>query len=301
MPGRKHTAKVYKQAEFIQDAAIESNSTVPGFAINCNMQLLDSPQFRRHFRSDFLMVMLIIKGHLTISINLEEYSAGPNSLILATPHALKQLVQMEDDVVLCGMSATADFLSKQLPDNKVDMMSYFGTKYSPHWQLDAADATTMANIFTELLYRTETFVAHPYGKELFFHAFSIFLYELGGMGQKYAQINHADFSRKENLVMSFTGLVQQQFRKQRNVQQYAEQLHITPKYLTETVKEISGNTAGEIIDSFVILEAKRLLSDTPLSILQVAEELNFSDQSFFGKFFKRHVGYSPKEYRSMNR
>jgi YesN/AraC family two-component response regulator len=242
-----------------------------------------------------------MKGHLTLSINLEEYEMGPNSLLLATPHALKQLVHMEDTAVICGMSATIDFLTRILPDNKLDMMSYFGTKYSPHWQLDANDATTMANIFTELSHRSETFATHPYGKELFFHSFSIFLYEVGGMGQKYAQINHADFSRKENLVMSFTSLVQQQYRKQRNVQQYAEQLHITPKYLTETVKEISGKTAGEIIDYLVILEAKRLLSDSTLSVLQVAEELNFSDQSFFGKFFKRHVGYSPKEYRSMTR
>jgi AraC-like DNA-binding protein len=84
---------------------------------------------------------------------------------------------------------------------------------------------------------------------------------------------------------------------QRNVNTYAEQLSITPKYLTETVKEITGKTAGEIIDDFVLLEAKLLLDNPALSIAEIADELHFSDQSFFGKYFKRHAGVSPKEYR----
>lgn len=88
-----------------------------------------------------------------------------------------------------------------------------------------------------------------------------------------------------------------QFRSQRNVTAYADQLTLTSKYLTETVKEITRKTAGEIIDDFVILEAKLLLDNPALSISEIADELHFSDQSFFGKYFKRHTGFSPKEYR----
>lgn len=301
MAGKKQTANVYKHAELLQDTEIDVQSTIPGFAVNCNLQYMDIPVFRNNFRSDFLSIILVVKGSLTISINLEEHIMTPNSLLLATPHALKQVIAMDEDTVLCGISATVEFIGKIFADKMLDLMNYFSTKYCPHWQLDSKDAAAIADIFDIMLHRTKAYNTHSYGKELFYHAFATLLYELAGMGQKYAKFNHADFSRKENLVMAFTSNVQQHFRKQRNVQAFAEQLHVTPKYLTETVKEITGNTAGEIIDQFVILEAKRMLSDTPLSILQIAEELNFSDQSFFGKYFKRFVGHSPKEYRQIQR
>ncbi|SFW25292.1 helix-turn-helix domain-containing protein [Chitinophaga sancti] len=301
MAGKKQTANIYRHAELVQDTEIDLRSTVPGFAVNCNLQFMDIPALRNNFRSDFLGIILVVKGTLTISINLEEHVMEPNSLLLATPHALKQVISMDNDAILCGLSATVDFMGKIFADKLLDLMNYFSTKYCPHWQLDNKDAATIAATFSMILHRTEEYNTHTYGKELFYHSFATLLYELGGMGQKYAKINHADFSRKENLVMAFTSLVQQHFRQQRNVQAFAEQLHVTPKYLTETVKEITGKTAGEIIDHFVILEAKRMLSDTPLSILQIAEELNFSDQSFFGKYFKRFAGHSPKEYRQIQR
>jgi YesN/AraC family two-component response regulator len=72
---------------------------------------------------------------------------------------------------------------------------------------------------------------------------------------------------------------------------------VTPKYLSQTVKEVSGKTAGEFIDEMVMMEAKVLLSDLSLSVAQVSEELFFSDQFFFSKFFKNHAGITPSAYR----
>ena len=69
------------------------------------------------------------------------------------------------------------------------------------------------------------------------------------------------------------------------------------KHLSTVVKEISGKTAGEWIDSLVVLEAKALLKSSELSIQEIADELHFANQSFFGKYFKHHTGMSPKEYR----
>jgi AraC-like DNA-binding protein len=74
-------------------------------------------------------------------------------------------------------------------------------------------------------------------------------------------------------------------------------LYVTPKHLTETVKEMTGKTAGEWIDDAIILEAKVLLRNSGTGIAQVANLLNFPDQSSFGKFFKKHTGYAPTEFR----
>lgn len=300
MAGRKQAENVYKHTELIQDTDFDLNAAIPGFAVTCNLVFKNMPVFRDHLRSDFLGILLVTKGHLRISINMEEHLLGPNSLLLATPHALKQVIKTDETAELCGLSATIDFMGKMFGERMMDLMNYFSTQYCPHWQLDATDAANIAAIYAQLEQRSITYNTHPYGKDLFFHNFNILLLELGGMARKYARMNMADFSRKESLVMGFSTLVQTQFKQQRNVQAYAEQLHVTPKYLTETVKEITGKTAGELIDNFVILESKRLISETQLSILQIAEALHFSDQSFFGKYFKRHAGYSPKEYRALH-
>ena len=69
------------------------------------------------------------------------------------------------------------------------------------------------------------------------------------------------------------------------------------KHLSGVVKEVSGKTAGEWIDNFVILEARALLKSSEMSVQEIAEYLHFANQSFFGQYFKHYVGMSPKEYR----
>ena len=78
---------------------------------------------------------------------------------------------------------------------------------------------------------------------------------------------------------------------------YAEQLCITPKYLSEVIKQVSKRTPNEWIDNYVMLEVRVLLKNTTKSIKEITEELNFPNQSFLGKYFKEHMGVSPSEYR----
>jgi AraC-like DNA-binding protein len=78
---------------------------------------------------------------------------------------------------------------------------------------------------------------------------------------------------------------------------YADQLCLTPKYFSKVIKDNSGASASEWIDNYVILETKALLKSTNMTILQISDELNFPSQSFFGKYFKRVTGMSPKSYR----
>ena len=104
-------------------------------------------------------------------------------------------------------------------------------------------------------------------------------------------------SRADVIFTRFIHLVEQHFRHERRVGWYAEQLCITPKYLSETVKVVSGRTPNEWVDSYVILELRVMLKTTTKSIKEIAEEMNFPNQSFLGKFFREHVGVSPTVYR----
>lgn len=88
------------------------------------------------------------------------------------------------------------------------------------------------------------------------------------------------------------------YRKERDVSFYARMQHITPRYFSAIIKEKTGDSALQWIVRMVITKAKQLLEESDLSIKEIADQLNFPTQSFFGKYFKQYVGVSPKEYRN---
>ena len=103
--------------------------------------------------------------------------------------------------------------------------------------------------------------------------------------------------RNDEYFARFVKCLYENYKTERSVAFYAAQLHITPKYLTTLIRSASGRTAAEWIDEYVILEAKNLLRYSNMSIQEVAYSLNFSNQSFFGKYFKHHTGISPSQYK----
>lgn len=128
-------------------------------------------------------------------------------------------------------------------------------------------------------------------------AIASFFYECGTKCYPPVIESHSKSSNRR-LTEKFLSLVQQHFKKERFLDFYAQKLEMTTKHLSRTVKQTTGFSAVDWIDRFVILEAKVLLKSTNLSIQQISDELNFASQSFFGKYFKKHTGHSPKDFRN---
>ena len=101
----------------------------------------------------------------------------------------------------------------------------------------------------------------------------------------------------EDIFTKFIKLVDEHCRHERRVGWYALQLGITPKYLSEAVRTVSKRTPNQWIDNYVTMELRVLLKNTTKNIKEIAEEMNFPNQSFMGKYFKDHVGISPTKYR----
>lgn len=298
MSVKKIHGKYFKHEDFMLMKEIDFRPAFEGFAVSTNVKIVESTALKGNFRSDFLCIMLIMDGNIQFRLNMEDFHLKANDMLLITAHTLKQFVAANESSRIAVLTFTPDFMAKQrFPDNIMEIMEYFSTKHSPLWSLTQKDANRIVQLFGDLEEKTNAAISHPFGKEIVYHSLFIVLYELAALARIYTKQDVQQSPRKEALTISFTNLVQLQFTHQRNVSQYAEQLYVTPKYLTETVKEITGKSAGELIDHFVVLEAKSLLDNPKLSIAQIAESLNFSDQSFFGKFFKRHTGLSPKDYR----
>lgn len=105
-------------------------------------------------------------------------------------------------------------------------------------------------------------------------------------------------TRQDEIFKSFVSLVHEHCASQREVSFYADKLCISTKYLTGICKAGTGDSAKKIIDDFAILEIKVLLQSTELTVQEIADRLVFPDQSYLGRYFKRHEGMSLKEYQS---
>ncbi|PWK78758.1 AraC-like DNA-binding protein [Mucilaginibacter oryzae] len=99
------------------------------------------------------------------------------------------------------------------------------------------------------------------------------------------------------LIRNFQKMIEQHYIDVKLPKDYAEMLYITPNHLNAVCKDVLGLAAGEVIRNRTLLEAKRLLTNPKLSISEIAFTLNFNDNSYFTKFFKKSEGITPEEFR----
>ena len=110
---------------------------------------------------------------------------------------------------------------------------------------------------------------------------------------------HPTSIRAFSIFEQFMTVLSREYVQHRDVSWYANELNITSKYLSEAVKTVSGRTASSWISVFVVTEIKSILRNTDLNIKEITQELNFPSQSFLGKYFRKHAGMTPSEYRKV--
>lgn len=135
----------------------------------------------------------------------------------------------------------------------------------------------------------------PFQLETLRHLTCAFYYGIGSYLYQLSENKHP--SNEEILMQKFLAEVKTHYRNHRKVTFYADRLCLSVSYFSSVIKNVSGKASGVWIDDYVTGEARAMLKGTSLTVQQISHELGFPSQSFFGKFFKRKVGLSPKEYR----
>jgi AraC-like DNA-binding protein len=186
------------------------------------------------------------------------------------------------------------FLEDSFGDIQVTMPLFRSVHDNPWIHLDQEELNSMVEYYF-LLQRTVRRKENPNLKETLKHLTLAFFYRTGYRFYKVG--DEFPKSKQDILVEKFLAIVKENYRKQRLIEFYSDKLFLTPKHLSRVIKEKSGKSSGEWIEDHVMLEAKALLKSTDKTIQQISDELNFPTQSFFGKYFKRRAGISPKVYR----
>lgn len=247
----------------------------------------------RPYRGDYYKISLCLRGTAELKANLETYAVGPNCLILATPDVIKQWLHLADDYETLSVFFTKDFITTN--NAATGKLRFFVAPPTYVLQLSATQAENLAASFRFLQqkYRTPSAERNNILKNIL----NGLLYEIGALYDQQPAPLPASRTRSQQLAEAFRRLVQANCATARSVTFYAAALCITPKYLSELVKEVTGRPASDWIAEAVVLEAKALLQNPAVSVQQVAASLHFADQFAFSRFFKNSTGLSPTAYR----
>lgn len=256
----------------------------------------------RPCRFDGFMVFYCVSGSLKMSVNLTDVELSSGMVFINIPGNIIRINEVTDN----GDAENRYIciaLSKEFFQNlNVEVCKLFNEGVSmlqkPSVLLSETDFELTKRLTRYMISLLKSEVS--YKREAVLSALSSMFYVLMGAwtaDSKDQQVEELS-NRSKVIFDKFMRLVMEYHTKHRNVGFYADQLCLTPKYLSKLIKNATGRSAPEWIDSYVILEAKNLLKYSGATIKEIVFRLNFPNQSVFYKFFKAHTGMTPTEYRN---
>lgn len=241
------------------------------------------------------MVLFCLQGELHVRISLKEYTLRPDMFCVIITGMIFEVLSISNDFRGFMIATRTNFMP--VTEKTAQVMSFYKCLQSRHcFVLEEKEVMAFVGVYHSIKATLQE-LDHPYRIPMLQSYVQILYYRMLPIVLKEEESRSKySHTRQEEIFQRFIGEVEKHYRKERSVKFYADLLCISPKYLSTVIYKISQQLAGEWIDAYVILEAKTLLKSGRLTIQQISEQLNFSNQSFFGKFFKRCAGMSPKEY-----
>lgn len=232
-------------------------------------------KLRYPVRFDECLVLLVRRGAMQLSLNLDTHDVRERSLLVVAPGSIVCLSAAEPgaDVACARIPAeyvpSADFCRQpclELSDGEYALIEDY---YSLAEKL-ASNKESLGALMTSLMYTVAAL-----------------------------QDGHAGSCEDNRVCGKFLELVREHHRSERGMAFYARELSLTPKYLSKLVKQASGRSGPQWIDSMVVMEAKHMLKYSRKSIGEIVAYLHFPSPGVFSKYFKTHTGMTPSEYRKV--
>ena len=241
-----------------------------------------------------IIIAIFTGGSCRMQIDDVAYDVRRGDILFILPGHVLRLLEQESDISGRMLVTSIDFV--QRADIKLSAVHYLLLKKYPHFSMEGDHMKSAENFYSTIAQRIED-RDHLFRTEILQGFVSTFFYELGNVVIKRYGSAEPEISSGERIVERFLILLGDHLPAEHSVVFYADQLFITPQYLSSRLKKATGITTSQWIDRALVQNAKIMLSSSDLTVQQVALELNFPDQSTFGKFFKKHTGMSPLAYR----
>lgn len=249
---------------------------------------------------DFILSIMCEAGRLLISYDNRSHELTKNSLMVMRQGHVINSYELSPDFKGHVIVVSTKHLDKTVPTMTKFMPYMIHFMGNPVIKLTEVEMTNQIELRNLLKAKSQPQSDHAYRVNVVRSVLEALFFETLGVYSAHSMDLRSmqTIRRKDSLLYDFIQLVESEFRRERSVAYYANRLCVSPKHLSSMVKEASGRTAGDWIDSYVIMEAKALLKNTGMTVQEISQALNFANQSFFGKYFKHLTGISPRMYRS---
>ena len=227
-------------------------------------------------------ILWVTRGSADFELTLDEYHIKKGDIVLLAPENILELKSCSDDYSMIGV-----MYKENMPIDKNLIIH----PEESDWQ----ETMRLSNILWDIVRRT------PFRHETVSHIVSAIISDIQDINRAEQELAPKKRKTRQELVFSkFKKLVNEHCSRHRTIPFYANELALTPHYLSSLIAKISGQSVMYWINRATLIQAKVLLKNKDILISEVADRLNFPSQSAFGYFFKRETGMTPSEYQKMD-
>lgn len=247
--------------------------------------------------ADMFSFIVVEEGMAHYILNYKEYNVRKGDMLLFSPSMLVSLTGCTDDFRCMSLMCERSLFEHMLSSNPAfqTYSYYFCRTDTPVVQLKQEMQTAILKCMEQI--RMAIITRNTYQKEIIQSlVYTCMLLVLEVIEERVSSLP-VSLGRTERLFHDFMALVVAHYKREHYINFYASRLSVTTTYLSRIIRRQTGKTAAYFLGGMLYAEACRLLTRTDYTAQQIAEELNFSDQSAFGKFFKSKAGVSPHIFR----
>tara|TARA_Y100000589_G_scaffold317298_1_gene343159 strand:- start:88311 stop:89201 length:891 start_codon:yes stop_codon:yes gene_type:complete len=243
----------------------------------------------------YYTIIYIESGKGSHQIDFKDYPLQNNTLYFLSPGQIHNW-NIEELPKGYALFFTEDFFALNCKNHNVSDFDFFHLqKNDASLKIESKDTNLLiTDLFEKLLNEYQQNL--PYAQRIIRSYIVALLFTLQRIHSERKPLNGS--SKNIGLIKEFDRLVNEHFLTHRSVKDYAKMLHITPNHLNAVCTKVYGHSAGEHIRNRVMVEAKRLLVNMPgVTVAEIAYQLNFDDNAYFSRFFKKYAGETPEKFR----
>lgn len=237
----------------------------------------------------------LVRGTAHATINVNEYTFKANDVLLLEPGSFFLIHEFSEDALVYWIVFGSHFLEKHTYNNRMSLTSL--QLHSPIISVTDNHAKVLCSLYDTIIMALN---AEPsmLDSEKMIHIFNLLQTSYAKYARSQEEYLLKPLDRKTEIYQEYCRLVLAHYQEWHHVNQYAQAMRLTLPHLCSTIKSVGKRTAGDIINEAILNDAKSQLKITNLQIKEIAHTLGFDNVAFFNRFFKSHVGVTPKTFRN---
>jgi len=244
---------------------------------------------------NFIIIGLCTKGRLKYQLDTQDQYINAGDIIIVSENRIFDKYESSSDFEGLVMMISINFFHEIIQTVRDVNSLFIFARSHPVISLENKEIEAFKEYFHVIQKRLGD-KGNFFRRDLIRSLLLAMLYDVGNFIYRFKETDRPQ-TRAESFFTRFIKMVEEHCKHERRVGWYALQLGITPKYLSEAVKSVSKRTPNQWIDNYVLMEIRVMLKNSTKSVKEISNEMNFPNQSFMGRFFKEHMGMTPREYR----